>query len=94
MITGDEGKPMSFLEYISDEPCEPEQYINYLLDHYRGHREYWASVPDNRDPDKPTARACVLIKIDFFIIELEKLKRKMHRSVLPVSSDAMPTEEP
>ena len=41
MIPGDEGKPMSIMEFISDEPCEPEPFIDYLIDHYGVDREYW-----------------------------------------------------
>ena len=80
MIPGDEGKPMSIMELISDEPCEPEPFIDYLLDHYRGHREYWErEVPDDHDPTRPTTKRCVLAKLDGFIFHLEDIKRKMHR---------------
>lgn len=79
MIPGDEGKPMSIMERISDEPCEPEPFIDYLLEDYRAHREYWAASPNDRDLERPTARECVLAKIDAFVWQLEDIKRKMHR---------------
>jgi hypothetical protein len=80
MQTGDEGRPMSILEFISDEPLDPEPYIDYLIDHYKAHREYWLLLPSGpRSDDKPTTRDCVITKIDFFLIELDNIKRKMHR---------------
>lgn len=83
MIPGDEGKPMSLLEHISDEPCEVEPYIDYLTQHYKGHSAYWRALPNDRDPERPTARECVLQKMDFFLIELNNIKRKLHRPTRP-----------
>lgn len=79
MIAGDEGKPMTMLERISDEPCEPEPFVEYLLDYYRRHRAYWDGLPNDRDPDKPTARDCVLSQLESIISGLEDVLRKMHR---------------
>jgi hypothetical protein len=79
VINGDEGKPMSFMESITDEPCEIDPYLDYLLDHWRAHGEYWRSLPNDRDPDKSTARECVLEKIQSIILHLEEAKRKLHR---------------
>lgn len=80
MIPGDEGKPMSIMERISDEPCEPEAYIDYLLTNWKSHREHWASLSETLfDPIYSSTKACVLSKIDSFMIELENIKRKMHR---------------
>lgn len=97
MIAGDERKPMSVLERISGEPCDPEPFIDYMLDHYRGHRDYWASGPNDRDADKPTARECVLVQLSSFIYCLEDLKRKMHRPLSPESqphtTDTSPTAQ-
>lgn len=93
MIESDKGKPMSILELISDEPCEPEPYIDYLLDHYRAHRDYWGELPNDRDADKPTARECVLLKIDFFIMELGNIKRKMHRPSVVQRSEQPPAAD-
>ncbi len=91
MVKGDEGKPMSIGEFISDEPCDPEPYVEYLLENWRGTRDYWQAKPNDRDPDKPTTRECVLSKISQSIWELENLLRKMHR---PQRQDlASPREE-
>lgn len=75
MIPGDEHKPMSILEFISDEPCDVEPYIDYLLEFYQKHFIYWSQFPN----PSPVDIGCVLIKIEGFIIELEKIKRKMNR---------------
>jgi hypothetical protein len=84
VINGDEGKPMSFMESITDEPCEIDPYLDYLLDLWRGHEEYWRGAPNDRDPDKATARECVLAKIQTFIRDLEAAKRKLHRHDPPL----------
>lgn len=77
MIEGDEGKPMSILEYISDEPCEPEPFIDYLLNHWRGYLA--ATWRGHERDDEPCQIGSVTINIDSFISQLEDLKRKMHR---------------
>lgn len=82
MIAGDEGKPMSIMERISDEPCDPEPYVDYLIEHHRAHCEYWKSrATDGRwwDPDANNTVASVTFHIDSFVRDLEELKRKMHR---------------
>lgn len=72
MIPGDEGKPKSIMEFITDEPLEPEPYIDYVLRFYRAHREIWLGPGD-------VPASCVLAKCDMFIDQLEDIKRKMHR---------------
>lgn len=77
MIQGDEGKPMSIMERISDAPCEPEPFIDYLLDHWRGYLE--ATWGGHARDEEPCVIGSVTINIDHFIMQLEDLKRKMHR---------------
>jgi len=79
VIQGDEGRPMSLMEFISDEPREPEPFVEYLLTNARARYAYWLALPNFRDLDKPTARECVLAQIQFQIFELEDVLMKMRR---------------
>jgi hypothetical protein len=85
VITGDEGKPMSMMELISDAPCEPEPYIDYLIAHYTGYRE--ATWPESKRGALVEAD-CVMIQIDHFLIQLDDIKRKMHRPLAASSARA------
>ena len=69
MIPGDEDKPMTVLEYISDVPREPLPYIDYLLNYHKEHLEYWKSLNNEH----------IIIKIRGYIFELEDLKMKLER---------------
>lgn len=77
MIPGDEGQPMTIMERISDEPCEVEPYLEYILDYHRRHREYWKSLPNDREG--PTARECVAVHLGIFIVEIEAALMKLRR---------------
>jgi hypothetical protein len=79
VIQGDEGRPMSLMEFISDEPREPEPFVEYLLTNARARFDYWQAMPNDRDPEKPTARECVLSQLQFQIFELEDVLMKMRR---------------
>lgn len=94
MIPGDEGKPMSILERISDEPCDPEPYVEYLLANARGRLEYWQGVSNDRDPEKPTAKECVCCQLTYFVMDLESILRKMRRPHAdpPVVATPAPSE--
>ena len=86
MIPGDEGKPMSILERISDEPCEPEPYIDYLMRWYEGLAEQtWEKLPDSDE-----AKASVLLFLRGFVTNLDEIKRKMHRPSRPDTGKAKP----
>lgn len=75
MIPGDEGKPMSILERISDAPRDAEPYLEYLIHHYLRHREYWKNDVTADTVD----RGCVVIKIEHFLFELEDILSKLRR---------------
>ena len=79
MVKGDEDKPMSLLEYISDAPRDAEPYLVYLINFYTEHRKYWEGVPEVLGPDRPSTRDCVLAKIDYFLLDLENIQRKLQR---------------
>lgn len=74
MIEDDKGKPMSIMERISDEPCEPEAYIDYMIRDFQSRLAYWATLVENRD------RGLAAFWMRSFVSDLEDLKRKMHRS--------------
>lgn len=82
MISSDKGKPMTIFERISDEPCDPDAFIEYMLKYYRAHSAYWAELSNDREPDKPTARECVLHQLGGFIITLENVQQKLARERL------------
>jgi hypothetical protein len=69
-----------FLDYISDTPPGLAQYLEHALAELRERRAYvvrdWT---DDRDPDKPTAKACVLSQIDVDLITLDDIKRRYDR---------------
>lgn len=76
MIAGDEGKPMSILELISDEPRDARPFVDYLLKWQREYREAtWGGRPD----DELVPVGCVTIQIDTLISCLESLAMKMDR---------------
>lgn len=79
MIAGDEGKAMSILEYISDEPRDTLPFLDYLLEDVKGKMAHWAALPNDRDADKPTARESVLWHLQGFEMKLEDIKRKLLR---------------
>jgi hypothetical protein len=79
MQPGDEGKPMSVMEFITDEPRDVEPYIEYLLKDLDGRIAYWTALPNDRDPDKPTARECVLHWFGSFKFNLEDILLKLRR---------------
>ena len=81
MIPGDEGKPMSIMEAISDEPRDTLPYLDYLLQRERAHWEYWRGI-NSRDGCRRFSDddlACVLAKIDHGIYILETIRRKLVR---------------
>ena len=74
MIEEDIGKPITLFEYISDEPRDAKPYIEYLKDFYASHLEYWKNLPEELVP-----KSCVLIKIDFFLVQLDNILMKLAR---------------
>ena len=73
MITGDEGKPMSLLERISDEPLDPLPYIDYCKRSYAGAISHWESMPPSDQ------RESVIHWLEDFIDTLDDIQRKMQR---------------
>lgn len=76
MITGDDGKSMSIMEFISDEPRDARPFVDYLL---KWQREYREATWSGRGADELVSVACVTIQIDSFINGLESLAMKMDR---------------
>lgn len=82
MVKGDEGKPMSIMEFICDDPCDPEPFLDYAIENVQGRIDYWKSkAPDGKwwDVDADQTVACVVGNLDWALHFLEDLKRKMHR---------------
>jgi hypothetical protein len=81
MRPGDEKRSMSVIERITDEPLDPEPYIDYCIDNWNATKKFWKELPDEgpRPDGRPSTKECVLAKIDDFLIELDDIKRKMHR---------------
>lgn len=81
MIKGDEGKPMSILELISDEPRDVEPYIEYLIEDQRAYMEgSWSRPDDKPDADgKPSTQECVRYQIGSHIIALKTILMKLRR---------------
>ncbi len=73
MIPGDEDKPMSLLERISDEPCDPLPYIDYSIRSYQGALTHWRAMPKSDQTES------VAHWLQDFISTLDDLKRKMTR---------------
>lgn len=76
MIPGDEGKPMSILEFISGEPRDARPYVDYVL---KWQRDYKEATWGGRSEDEQVPVACVTIQIDTLISVLEDLAMKMDR---------------
>ena len=76
MIPGDEGKVMSIMELISDEPCDPLPYTSYLLRDYRGRLEEW-SKPATDGREREAEIVCFWLRR--MIDGLEELERKFER---------------
>lgn len=89
MIPGDEGKPMSLLEFISDEPVDCEPFLEYAIHDLKGRSAEFASyvAPDwmavPSAPDRPSLRDCMLAELDhatfMFEAALQKLRRERTR---------------
>lgn len=79
MVEGDTGW-MTLMERITDAPCKPRAYLDYLRNHYRGLCEHWESLPDVPSTDGyPTAKECVVLHLSSFIGSLEDLAMKFDR---------------
>jgi len=88
MIEGDEGKPMTLLEFISDEPVDCEPFLEYAIDHMKGRMAYFAAFPVEWRADQPPPRDCLVAQVDQGLRLLEdalmKLRRERARGVRQV----------
>jgi len=91
MIPGDEGKPMSIMERISDAPCEAEPFIDYMLKDYSAHRDRWAQFTPNDDVSQRHIDS-VTHWLKSFVFTLEDIKMKMHRHDPPAPRAAQRAE--
>jgi len=90
MILGDEGKPMTIFERISDEPCDPRPYLDYALKNIQGRIDYWKEkAPEGKwwDINADQTVACVVANLKWALHFLEDLKWKQQRAI---ERDAMP----
>lgn len=81
MIPGDEDKPMSIMERISDAPCEPKAYVDYAMEDLRGRLDYWRqiSAQTSTDRDAIIAGPFVVWSLEWALHFMEDLKLKMER---------------
>jgi hypothetical protein len=101
MIPGDEGKPMSILERISDEPRDVEPYIEYLICNLEAYRDASWSTPEpwHHADEPPTTQEYVRHQINSHMHSLRnilsKLRRERSEAVLAPSRlqiDAVPED--
>lgn len=76
MQAGDEGKPMSIMEFISDQPRDAVPFIDYIVKWLKEYSE--ANWPQSREEERVPA-ACVRIQIDSWIGTMEDINRKLER---------------
>lgn len=69
MIKGDEGKPMSLMEFISDVPRDPMAYIEYCI------RDIRTKQAANAYSEE------VVFWQDYFLDSMDDLKRKLSRYI-------------
>lgn len=91
MIPGDEGKKMSILELISDEPIDADTFIDYTIKNLKEYRAYWEDVKNDIQNDSERSKeeaSCTIHQIDSHIVSLECIKSKLSRMFLMNSKEA------
>jgi len=83
MIDSDKGKPMTFMEYITDEPRDLRPYLDYAIKNVKGRRDYWKeqAVGFWMDCDANPIVARVVANLDWALHFLEDAAMKLDREI-------------
>lgn len=73
MLPGDEHRPMSLLERISDEPLDIKPYLAYEIQQFQQHHQWWLKVTN------PVGIEHVVHHIEWFVRVLENALDKLDR---------------